>query len=110
MFFKRFWPRQEKPIEIAKEPKRLTREDMEAIRPRLLDSSRAIYKAMTELNTGLRRPVTAVEIAGYLGVDSAKVTPRMPRMIKKGQVKVAYWAKHSDRRWRKYYIAIDKEK
>lgn len=104
--FSKLFKRKEKPLEVAKQPAKLTHEDMKVIQQRLVTTSQSIYKATLELNEALRRPVTAVEVAGYLSIDSARVTPRMPGLIKKKLVVVDHWEKHSDRRWRKYYKAV----
>lgn len=104
--FSKLFKKKERPLEIAKEPAKLTHEDMQAIGQRMVTSSRLIYEATLELNELQGRPVTAVEVADHMGIDSAKVTPRMPGLVKKKLVKVEFWGKLSDRRWRKYYTAI----
>jgi DNA-binding MarR family transcriptional regulator len=77
----------------------IERENYRVIRARIAYSEKAIHGALKRLG----RPVTAREIARELGWDSSLVTPRMPKMVRKGTANLPFTKKGLDGITRNYY-------
>ena len=75
-------------------------ENMRTIRSRIADRENDVYKAVALIN----RPCTAREIAKFLNLDSASVTPRLPRLVRKDRIQIFDRKRGIDGIYRNRYV------
>lgn len=89
-----------------KQTRKQRHENMAAVKADLAKKEEAVYSAVKRLN----RPVTAQEVARFMGVDSAGVFPRLTKLGRKGRVNIPFKKKGLDGIWRAYYTAAKEKK
>jgi hypothetical protein len=76
------------------------KETMEAVNKTRAFNQESVFRAVEQI----KYPCNGLAIARHLNFDSARVTPRLSDLVKKGRLLVKYRKRGLDGKWRNFYV------